>query len=261
MSNRHTAVALEGRLRDCRNVVTLGVKPNFSDYSEDEVELICSASKIYYPSSFYADLFDSIGKPTFPSRHNYGCAQDKIKQTALFEMARIPHPKTRVFYGPRQKSRIPEYFKFPFVAKTPRGSAMGRGVRLIRNPADLQQYLQTDHPAYIQEFLPVERDIRVVVIGRKIVLAYWRQAPPGDFKCNLAAGGRVRLDPVPPAALDLALSTARACQWNDVGIDILCYQERYLVLEGNMKYGKAGFQAAGIQYRQLMEELINDGEI
>ena len=96
-------IALEARLRNCKNVLTLGVRPNFSDYSPREAELIRKADKIYYPTAFYADLFDAMGKATFPSYHTYKCAQDKIKQTALFDLLNLPHPRTRVFYGKRQK--------------------------------------------------------------------------------------------------------------------------------------------------------------
>ena len=147
------AIALEARLRDCRNVKTLGVRTNFSDYSHEEIELIRNAKKIYYPTTFYADLFDAMGKATFPSYHTYKCVQDKIRQTALFELLEIPHPKTRVFYGNRQKKTISEFFDFPFVAKIPRGSAMGRGVFLICNADDLDRYLEQTDVAYIQQYL------------------------------------------------------------------------------------------------------------
>ena len=132
------AIALEARLRNCKNVLTLGVRTNFSDYSPQEAELIRNADKIYYPTTFYADLFDAMGKATFPSYHTYKCVQDKIKQTALFELLKIPHPRTRVFYGKRQKNSILQYFEFPFIGKIPRGSAMGRGVYLIRNKKELR---------------------------------------------------------------------------------------------------------------------------
>jgi ribosomal protein S6--L-glutamate ligase len=46
-----------------------------------------------------------------------------------------------------------------------------------------------------------------------------------------------------------------------VGIDICCYNQRFYVLEANMKYGKEGFRAAGINYIQLMEKMIENGEI
>ena len=255
------AIALEGRLRECKNVITLGVRPNFSDYSRREAALIRSAKKIYYPSAFYADLFDAMGKPTFPGYHNYKCVQDKIKQTAMFELLDIPHPRTRVYYGNRQKKAICEHFSFPFIAKIPRGSAMGRGVYLIQQYEDLQAYLQLAHPAYIQEYLPSDRDIRVVIIGENIVHAYWRIAPENDFRCNMAVGGRISLASIPPPALDLALHTARSCRWDDVGIDICQYNGDFYVLEANMKYGKEGFRQAGIDYIALLETMIENEEI
>jgi len=254
-------VALEARLKGCKNVITLGVRPNFSDYGPKESELIRKAQKVYYPTGFYADLFDAAGKTIFPSYHTYKFAQDKIKQTAMFDLLKIPHPRTRVFYGKRQKEKIGEYFSYPFIAKIARGSAMGRGVYLIKNRQDLEAYLSLTGPAYIQEYLPIDRDLRVVVIGKRVVHAYWRIAPPGEFKSNVAAGARVAFEKVPEESLNLALFTAKACGWNDVGIDICCRDGKYYVLEGNMKYGKEGFRQAGIDYLKLMETLIENGEI
>ncbi len=255
------AIALEGRLRGCRNVVTLGVRPNFSDYPSREADLVRRASKIYFPSPFYAGLFDAMGKETFPSYHTYKCVQDKIKQTALFELLELPHPRTRAFYGPRQKKTITEYFRFPFVGKIPRGSARGRGVCLIRNPAELGEYLKRTDVAYIQEYLETDRDVRVVVIGTRAVLAYWRIAPPNEFRSNVALGGRVSPEGVPPEVVELALHTAGRCRWNHVGLDFCHYKDRWYVIEANMKYGMEGFHQAGIDYNSLMEGMIDDGEI
>jgi ribosomal protein S6--L-glutamate ligase len=260
MDFKRRVVALEKRLRGCRNVLTLGVRTNFADYSPEERELIRGADTVYYPTTFYADLFDAAGQPTFPSYHTYKCVQDKIKQTALFDLLGVPHPRTRVFYG-RDRARIPAHFDFPFVAKVPRGSARGRGVFLIRNPAELEAYCARTPVAYIQEYLPVGRDVRVVVIGRGIVHAYWRIAPAGDFRSNVAVGGRVCLDPVPEEARELAASTARRCGWDDVGIDLCRWDGGWLVLEANMKYGREGFRQAGIDYTRLMETLIENHDI
>lgn len=261
MTRPYPAVALEARLKSCRNVITLGVKPDFSDYSPAEMTMILGAKKVYYPSSFYADLLDTAGISTFPSCHTYRYAQDKIKQTALLKVIGIPHPRTRVFYGKRQMAAIPRHFQFPFIAKIPRGSAMGRGVFKILSPADLEQYVQQVSVAYIQEYLPIDRDMRIVVIGDRVVHAYWRIAPAGDFRTNVAVGGTVGLDPVPADACRLALETARKCRWDDVGIDICHHDGAYYVLEANMKYGKEGFRQAGIDYYRLMESMIENGEI
>ena len=261
MRKTKKVIALEARLKGCKNVLTLGVRPNFYDYSLQEAVLIRKAEKIYYPTTFYAELFDAMGKKTFPSYHTYKCVQDKIKQTALFNLLEIPHPKTRVFYGRRQKNTICDHFEFPFIAKIPRGSAMGRGVYLIRNQDDLRSYCSRSTPAYIQEYLPSDRDIRVVIIGNEIAHAYWRIAPAGEFRSNVAVGATISLDPVPQNVLDLALDTARKCQWDDAGLDIIQHDGELYILEANMKYGKEGFRIAGIDYIKLMESMIENGQI
>jgi ribosomal protein S6--L-glutamate ligase len=254
-------VAIEGRLKKCKNVITLGAKPNFSDYTGDEQQLIYKADTIYYPSVFYAPLFDAMGKKTFPSPHSYQFAQDKIKQTALFTLLNIPHPRTRVFYGSQAHQAITKYFAFPFIGKIPRGSALGRGVYLITDQDSLMKYCQCTHAAYIQEYFPIDRDIRIVVIGQQPVLAYWRIAATGEFRTNVFAGASVSLETVPDEAVDLALDAAKKCRWDDVGIDVICHQDRFYVIEGNMKYGKAGFMAAGVDYYKMMEEKMENGEI
>lgn len=257
-----TVIALESRLKGCANVTTLGVRPNFSDYDPDEAEMIRTAETIYYPATFYADLLDAMGKRTFPSYHTYKCVMDKVKQTALFDLLDLPHPRTRIYYGRRWLSRAKSDFRIPFIAKIPRNSAMGRGVFLIRNDADLAAYAEkSPSAAYIQEYLNIDRDIRVVIIGREVILAYWRIAPRDDFRSNVSVGGSLSLDPVPREAIDLALRCAVLCRWDDVGIDICRHQGRYLILEANMKYGREGFRAAGIDYLNLMEGLIGDGKI
>jgi ribosomal protein S6--L-glutamate ligase len=138
---------------------------------------------------------------------------------------------------------------------------MGRGVYLVRNEADLEAYCRRTTTAYIQQYLPIDRDMRIVVIGRRIVHAYWRIAPKGEFRSNVALGGRVSLEPVPEEVRNLALHTARACGWNDVGIDLCRHEGSCYVLEANMKYGLQGFREAGMDYVRLMEMMIEQNEI
>lgn len=261
MKKNQKAIALGARLQNCKNVLTLGVHADFSKYTDDEAKLILNASKIYYPSSLYAELFDTMDIKTFPGYNNYKYAQDKIKQTALFKLLKLPHPFTKVFYGKRQQSKIIDFFSYPFIAKIPRGSAMGKGVFLINNSEDLKEYLTQSKVAYIQEYLKTDRDMRIVVIGGKIVHSYWRIAQNNSFKTNLSAGGKISLSPLPEAAKELALKIAIECKWDDVGIDIIENDGKYYVLEGNFRYGREGFRAANIDYIKLMETLIDNGDI
>ncbi len=256
-----TPIAIGARLIKSKHINTLGLKPNFSDYSETEKKLIQNAEKIYFPTAFYADLFNTMGKKTFPSFHTYKFVQDKIKQTALFKMLDIPHPDTKTFYGKKQQKSILKYFQFPFIAKKAQGSSKGKDVYLINNKKELSQYLSLRHSAYIQEYIPIQKDIRVVIIGKKIRLAYFRKSGNSDFRTNIAQGGNIVFDPVPKKALKLALNTAKQCGWDDVGIDIIKKSSDFLILEANMKYGTKGFKKADIDYKNMLEQLILSKEI
>ena len=101
----------------------------------------------------------------------------------------------------------------------------------------------------------------MVIIGDRVVHAYWRISPAGEFRSNVAVGATISLDPVPKNALDLSLDTARRCRWDDVGIDIIEHDKNLYVLEANMKFGKEGFRKAGIDYLKLMERMIENGQI
>ncbi len=254
-------IALGAKLKQYSEILTLGFKPNFQNYSRQEKKLILNARKIYYPTAFYADLFNAMGKETFPNFHTYKFAQDKIKQTAIFHLLGIPHPDTRVFYGKKQKLDILNFFDFPFIAKKPRGSSKGNDVYLIENNEDLVCYLNSKYPAYIQEYFPIDQDMRIIIIGKKIRLAYFRIAALDNFRTNISQGGTISFRPLPQEALDLALNTASRCGWDDVGIDIIEHKQKFYVLEANMKYGTKGFKKAGISYKEMVVNLIIKNKI
>jgi ribosomal protein S6--L-glutamate ligase len=254
-------IAFSYRYKECPDVSIIQAKPNFSDYTPEEQQQIRVAEKIYYPTSFYVDLFLTMGKTIFPSRETYVYSGDKIKQTALFDFLKIPHPRTRVFFG-QQKKEILNDFPFPFIAKIPRGSSMGRGVFLIHNPDALKRYLHRSPVAYIQEYLPLDRDLRVILINHQIILSYWKLDPPGEFRNNLALGASIHFEAIPDEALDFAVQVTRMCHFDDVGLD-LCHtpEKGWMVLEANMNYGLQGLKEKGLDIRMVLKELMNQGKI
>ena len=253
-------LAIGSRLARFPQVRTLGLRPNLEDYTPAERGLIREAPTVYYPTDAFAAQLVSLGKRIFPSLECHLYEGDKIKQTRLFQLLDLPHPRTRVFYG-RQRRHIGDYFSFPFVAKRPRGSSQGRGVFLIQNQAELRRYLEHNPVAYIQEYLPLQRDIRVVLIGFEPVCAYWRIPRPGEFRCNVGQGGEVDFSGVPPAAVELARRLARAANLDEVGVDLAWYRDRPWLLEFNVKYGHQGPRQAGIDVRRLVLDKILAGEL
>jgi len=253
-------VSLGSRLKGVPEVATLGVRPNFLDYSAGERERILTADMVLFPTLNYAQFLTSAGRRIFPSLENHLYADEKIKQTTLFYMQGIPHPRTR-FYFSRHHNDILKDFSFPFVAKVPRRSACGRGVFKIDSKQALDSYLSANPIAYVQEYVPNKKDLRVVLINYEPVLAYWRIPCPGNFRSNLAQGGRICFDAIPSEALDTARNAARKCRLNDVGIDLICSKGQWQVLEANMEYGRKALISKGLDLKEIIRGKLLSGEL
>jgi ribosomal protein S6--L-glutamate ligase len=248
-------IALGNRLSGMAEVITLGVKPNFSDYTPYERTLLSRAPVILYPTFNYAQFFTTMGKRIFPSLETYLYAGEKIKQTTLFYMLDIPHPRTRFYYHLHHGDILKE-FRYPFVAKLPRVSARGRGVFKINDKEALERYLGLTKVAYIQEYLPHTRDLRVILVDYTPILAYWRECAPGNFRSNLFQGGSINFEDIPPEALELGKQFSRKCKFNDVGLDFIQSEGRWFLIEANMKYGRKGLGAKGLDLKQVLREKL-----
>jgi ribosomal protein S6--L-glutamate ligase len=235
-----------------------GVLPNWDDYPEEVKEAIAQAQEVFYPSTLYENLFEALGKKTYP-RNYYVFLGNKIRQTSLFQLLGISHPRTRVYYGRNRQTRICGDFPYPFIAKTPVGSSMGQGVFLIQGEKALQSYLASHRPAYIQEYLPIDRDLRVVLIKGRVIHAYWRIHQPGEFRNNVAQGGRISFDHIPDEGLRFATEVAEGCGFDEAGLDICHAHGRYYLIEANMVFGLEGFRQKDMDIYSILRDLEASG--
>lgn len=260
MEGQKQFIALGSRLQEIPEVLTLGVKPNFLDYTPAQREMIYAADVILFPTLGYAQFFNTSGKTIFPSLETHLYADEKIMQTTLFYLQKIVHPRTR-FYYPLHHNDILKDFTFPFVGKIPRRSAQGRGVFLIRDAGDMKKYLSLTKIAYIQEYLPHEKDLRVILLNYDPVLAYWRIREAEEFRANVFQGGRISFDDVPLDGIALAREAALKCRFDDVGMDLIRHKNNWYVIEANMKYGRKGLKMKGLDIKQLILAKLLSGEI
>ena len=223
--------------------------------------MINRAAKIYFPTSLFAEMFVVMGKQIFPGVQTYRFVGDKIRQTLLFQMNNLPTPITRFYYGPRQKKNITLDFSFPFIAKTPRYSSRGLGVRLVENKSQLDDYLEESQPAYIQQYLPDCKDYRVVIAGDQIIHAYERIARKGEFRANVSQGADLSFKDIPSDVCTLAMKASRICGFNYTGLDICQSNGMYYLLEANMKFGTMGFKKAGLDLKKILDNLVKSSRI
>ncbi|MDX1756141.1 MAG: hypothetical protein R3175_08795 [Marinobacter sp.] len=186
-------------------------------------------------------LVHGLNCRVFPSVASYRIGHDKVEMTRAFQTVAPTHtPWTLIeSNGPREREMIWDTMPLPFVAKRPKAS-MGEGVWLIQSRSDWQRYCQAADVLYVQEYLPIDRDIRVVVVGEQVVTAYWRHQADQGFYNNVARGGHIDTSPVPEAAEQLALQLAQDLDVNHAGFDIAMVGGHPYVLEFNRLFGNQG---------------------
>jgi RimK family alpha-L-glutamate ligase len=149
---------------------------------------------------------------------------DKLATAIRLAARGLPHPRTAhvgAADGP--------LFEFPVVVK-PRFGSWGRDVTLCRSRLALERCLRglrrrtwfRRQGALVQELVePQGYDLRILVAAGEIVGAVRRVAAPGEWRTNVALGGRrTAVDP-PALARLIALGAAAALGTDLVGVDLL----------------------------------------
>jgi len=209
-----------------------------------ERELIRSAEWVLFPEYWQLGaLVHGYKSRVFPSPASYLLGHDKIEMTRAFLSIVPQHVPHTVIGGntPARADALWEEMYLPFVAKLPR-SSQGQGVWLVESRAHWSQYLAVTDVLYVQELLPIDRDLRIVVIGSRVVDAYWRLQSSDGFHNNVSRGGSISYDLVPQNAIDLALHVAAALDIDHAGFDIAMVGPHPYLLEFNRLFGNSGIR-------------------
>lgn len=209
---------------------------------------IQAADWILFPEYWQINtLVYGFKKAIFPSPASYHVGHDKVEMTRALEAVFSQHvPQTLIRAStPANIEEILDTLALPFIVKEPR-SSMGQGVNLVETRRAFLDYAGTRSILYAQEYLPIDRDLRVVVVGRDIVCGYWRIAPTGELRNNVARGARTSFDEVPTGALDLVENISRHFGIDHAGFDIAVVGGHYHVLEFNVRFGTEAVRGRGI---------------
>jgi glutathione synthase/RimK-type ligase-like ATP-grasp enzyme len=128
----------------------------------------------------------------------------------------LPIPKTYIYYNRPNADKFLQKTKYPKIIKKSYGPSNYGGyfVHKVDNYKEAKAlYAQKKyHPMYFQDFVPMEADIRVMLIGHKPVCAFWRRAPKGEWLTNTSQGGTMDYMDVPKNVLDLAVNVSKAAK-------------------------------------------------
>ena len=143
--------------------------------------------------------------------------------------------------------------KFPIIMKTLRGSK-GVGVLFIESERALTSIVQlmykTDSSSdlLIQEYIKSEFDVRVIVLGGKIVGTMQRDVVEGDFRSNYSQGAKVKSYKLSDLEIEQSLLAAKALDGILTAVDFIPSSnpktEPPFILEVNSSPGSEGIEEA-----------------
>lgn len=126
----------------------------------------------------------------------------------------LPIPKTYIYYNRDNGDKFLKKTEYPKIVKKSYGPSNYGGyfVHKVDSYQEAKELFDEKkyHPMYFQDFVPMEADIRVMLIGHKPVCAFWRRAPEGEWLTNTSQGGEMDYMNVPKSVLDLAVKVSKS---------------------------------------------------
>ena len=195
--------------------------------------------------------FERLNVPTLPNSASIEASKDKMYANQILAQAGLPIPKTMLTRFPCKAELVEKVVGFPCVLKVVTGSH-GAGVYLCENAkqfedlSELISSLDFKNSMIVQEYVQYSegRDLRVIVIGGRVVGAMLRQSTDGSFKANISRGGEGTAFDVDDQMELLAIQTAKVLDLDIAGVDLLFHSDGYRICEANSSPGFKGFEKA-----------------
>jgi RimK family alpha-L-glutamate ligase len=195
--------------------------------------------------------FERLNVPTIPNSNSIEASKDKMYANQILAQAGLPIPKTMLTRFPCKAELVEKVVGFPCVIKVVTGSH-GAGVYLCHTPKEFEDLselissLDFKNSMIVQEYVQTSegRDLRVIVIGGRVIGAMLRQSTDGSFKANISRGGEGVAFDVDDNMEMLAIQTAKVLDLDIAGVDLLFSSDGYKICEANSSPGFKGFEQA-----------------
>lgn len=126
-----------------------------------------------------------------------------------------------------------EKFKYPLIAKTT-NSSQGAEVFLAKDKKELDILFNKFQTLMIQKYIENDGDIRVFIIGKKIIAAIKRHSQnEKEFRNNASLGGRTEIYKLNRQEKKIALAAAKALNYQITGVDLIYKNKEVKIMEVN----------------------------
>ena len=206
------------------------------------------SSTTYYQKAVFRHL-ERMGVLFINSSDSIDNVKDKLYTMQILAQNNVPHPKTMLVKNPIDSDYVERNIGFPIVVKSLSGTH-GKGVYLADNKRNFEQLVEMMEQfndrfnIILQEFVSDSfgKDLRIIVVGGKVIGAMKRESIDGDFRANVTRGGGAK-----PVELDeqmeyLALESTKLLGLDIGGVDLLYDNGGYKICEVNSSPGFFGME-------------------
>ena len=177
-------------------------------------------------------------------------ARNKVRTLQIMSRKGIPIPETLFAINPDNiKEQIEMLGGAPVIIKLQEGT-QGLGVILAETKKSAKSIIDTfykmDTSILIQEYIEESNgeDIRIFVVGDKIVASMKRSSEAGEFRSNVHRGGTT--EAIKPSSKEqfIALNATKHIGLGVAGVDLIRSKKGPLLIEVNASPGLHGIEAA-----------------
>ena len=193
--------------------------------------------------------FEQLGVPVANASKAIDLAKDKFFSLQILAASGLSVPTSLLARYPIDLGLIDRQISLPCIVKVLSGS-YGEGIYLshdyesLRDLLELIYSLDQSRNLILQQYIgdrPGE-DLRLWVIGGRVVGAMHRCSTDGSFKANITRGGVGKTYPLDPMLERIGSRAAEALGLQIAGVDLLFDGDGYRICEVNSSPGFKGFE-------------------
>lgn len=270
-SSQWTIEAMEKYFDTVEDIDLRNIEVNLSSGKSDVLyngKPIGEYDCIYAKGSFrYAQTLRAVTGTLFRTTYmpikagSFTIGHDKLLSHLFLQQFKIPIPKTYLTSSPTAAKKILKKVNYPIIFKFPSGTG-GKGVMYAESFAaasSLMDALESlRQPFLIQEYIETGgEDIRVIVVGAKVVAAMKRKAVVGEKRANIHAGGEGEAYLPDAHTRKIAIEAAKAIGAEVCAVDMLESVKGPVVVELNLSPGLQGItKATGINVADRIAKFL-----
>ncbi len=180
-----------------------------------------------------AAFLENLGYPVFNSSKAIEICDDKALTHLTLMNKDIPMPRTIIapktfdnigYTNYNFLEEIGRCLGYPMIIKECFGS-FGQQVYLVHSEEEVRERMETigAKPVIFQEFVKSSygRDLRLQVVGGRVIASMYRHSENGDFRANLTIGGKMQPYEPTMRQKELAVRCCEIIGLDFAGVDIL----------------------------------------